>query len=79
MRKAYLHPRNNAPKKTCRRCILCGREDGLERHHVKPRARRGSNRKRNLVDLCRRCHRWVTDHPKSAYKIGLMRHAWELE
>ncbi len=74
-----LRRRDAVSIKTTPRCILCGREYGIEQHHVKSRARGGSNHRRNLADLCGLCHQWVTHHPKEAHKLGLMRHSWEPE
>lgn len=34
-------------------------------------ARDRHNRLSNLLDLCRPCHRWVTDHPLLSEQLGL--------
>jgi hypothetical protein len=31
------------------------------------------------IALCRRCHRWVTDHPTRARELGLALAGWEIE
>lgn len=56
------------------RCVCCGRgiEDGaiLHAHHLKYRSLGGTNRMRNLVTVCERCHT-LANHQKG----GLL---WEL-
>ena len=47
-------------------------------HEIVTRARGGSPiEASNVVGLCRPHHSWVTDHPKLAHEIGLMKHGWE--
>lgn len=47
-------------------------------HERLPRARGGSAIDvENRVMLCRRCHEFVTTHPKAATEMGLLRHSWE--
>ena len=36
--------------------IRCNNTYGLERHHIIPRSKCGSNLKENLIMLCERCH-----------------------
>jgi len=43
------------------RCRKCGRQRGLELHHIKAVARGGRNTFRNLITLCSRCHAEWTD------------------
>lgn len=41
-----------------RQCEFCeNQSDHLEIHHIKPRAKGGSNKLRNLIALCPECHR----------------------
>ncbi|MEW6047901.1 MAG: RNA-guided endonuclease IscB [Bacillota bacterium] len=40
-----------------RACVLCGSAERLQRHHLVPRAKGGSDTPRNQVALCRECHR----------------------
>lgn len=42
------------------RCVLCGKPEDLEVHHIVWRFRGGSDSPRNLVTLCKECHRKVT-------------------
>ena len=59
-------------------CERCGTNPSREIHEVVTRARGGSILDpANCRALCRRCHAWVTEHPKQAHEEGLMRHSWE--
>lgn len=49
------------------------------RHHRKTRARGGSDRPENLINLCRPHHMWVHDNPRLGHQLGLLRHSWEAE
>ena len=40
-------------------CIVCAATGNVHLHHLRKRSRRGSNRPRNQVALCERCHREV--------------------
>lgn len=41
-----------------RHCEFCGKQsDHLEIHHIRPRAKGGTNRPSNLIALCPECHR----------------------
>lgn len=42
------------------RCVLCGKPEGLEVHHIVWRFRGGSDRPKNLITLCKKCHDKVT-------------------
>ena len=33
----------------------------------------------NLSCLCHACHRWITEHPAEAYRLGFQRHRWEID
>lgn len=37
-------------------CVLCGRADGLQIHHVTPKSQGGPDESWNLVTLCPMCH-----------------------
>lgn len=37
-------------------CVLCGTNDDLTLHHIRPQVLGGSHELRNLVTLCRPCH-----------------------
>lgn len=58
------------------RCVCCGRgiEDGaiLHVHHLKYRSLGGTNRMRNLVTVCERCHT-PTNHQKDGLLWKLMK------
>lgn len=45
-----------------RECVNCGAESNLVVHHIVPISERGTNRMRNLITLCRECHRSVHNH-----------------
>lgn len=38
-------------------CVLCGSKKKLQRHHLVPRSKGGSDTPENQVTLCERCHR----------------------
>lgn len=50
-------------------CKRCGTEpanpSGLDAHHIIHRSRGGTNRRKNLISLCRACHQLQHDHPLS--------------
>lgn len=55
----------------------CTRQSS-EIHEIKTRARGGSILDpSNCAALCHSCHAWVTEHPKLAGEIGLMKNSWE--
>jgi 5-methylcytosine-specific restriction endonuclease McrA len=39
------------------RCQQCGAREHLDVHHLLARSRGGPDEERNLMTLCRRCHR----------------------
>lgn len=46
-------------------------------HEVLTRARGGSiTDPNNIKHVCRTCHDWITDHPKEALRLGLVRSAF---
>jgi hypothetical protein len=58
------------------KCVRCG-EDATDWHHVKPKARGGSDDCDNLVPLCRTEHQWVHANSEAAHAVGLLLHSWE--
>lgn len=52
---------------------------GVHLHHVKTRARGGTNDPSNLAHLCSPCHTEVHAQPDRAHAAGLLRHSWEDE
>jgi 5-methylcytosine-specific restriction endonuclease McrA len=52
---------------------------GVHLHHVKTRARGGSNDPANLAHLCSPCHSLVHARPGLAQAAGLLKHSWEDE
>lgn len=47
-------------------------------HEVLTRARGGSILdESNCMTICPACHRWVTEHPREAVELGLMKNSWE--
>jgi 5-methylcytosine-specific restriction endonuclease McrA len=77
LRKAKLLVRERSAGKCEGRIpsVCIGR--AAEVHHVKSRARGGAHDISNLLDLCRPCHRFVTENPRSATQMGLLKHSWE--
>lgn len=51
-------------------CERCGKEYAGEKHHRKNRSQAGSWEPANIIDLCRGCHGWVTEHPAESYAKG---------
>jgi len=43
------------------RCQSCGRTEGLQVHHIRPRSRLGDDTAENLIALCAECHQKVHD------------------
>ena len=37
-------------------CIVCGKPDTLQIHHIKPRSQGGDDTKENTCRLCMECH-----------------------
>ena len=37
-------------------CVICGVTEGLEHHHIIPRAEGGTNEETNLLTVCNNCH-----------------------
>lgn len=57
-----------------------GHRPELEIHEVKTRGRGGSDLNiNNCVGFCQVHHDWVTEHPREAHALGLVRHSWEPE
>lgn len=49
-----------------------------EVHEILTRARGGSILdKDNCVALCHSCHAWITEHPKEAHAMGMMKNSWD--
>jgi hypothetical protein len=57
--------------------ICTGR--ATDAHHVKMRSRGGQHDPSNLLDVCRRCHEWIGNNPRSAHQMGFVKHSWEDE
>jgi len=38
------------------KCEICGSEENLETHHIKQIIYNGSNKNKNLIRVCRKCH-----------------------
>ena len=62
--KYVKHKRETVTKETyktvyeaCKgRCVLCGRRDGLQLHHIYSRGKDLTNNVKNCVMLCLECH-----------------------
>lgn len=52
-------------------CRYCFAGWNLEVHHRQGRGGDNPNRLSNLISLCSACHKWCTEHPEMAYKLGL--------
>lgn len=62
----------------CQAALMCWGAPSTEVHEVKTRARGGSILDRdNCLALCHNCHAWVTDNPRKAHELGLVKHSWE--
>lgn len=66
----------------CEACRLIGKEGhtrpASDLHEILTRARGGSIvDPKNLLHVCRPCHDWITDHPREAAELGLVRWSWE--
>lgn len=53
-------------------CVNCGREDGIEYHHIVPLRLGGTNNLRNIVPLCGVCHQAA--HKKIVPKDYVSKH-----
>lgn len=56
-------------------CEVCGRAEGVDLHHRRPRAMGGSTRidtntPQNLLHLCRGCHDEIERNRTNAYLLG---------
>jgi 5-methylcytosine-specific restriction endonuclease McrA len=59
-------------------CVRCGTNPSDDVHEIVSRARGGSiTDPANLVCLCRRCHSWVTTHPREATMEGWSAASWD--
>jgi len=71
----------------CQACPIFAKYDGLvtyvaqpsvDIHELKRRSQGGSILdERNLLAVCRPCHRRIGDHPALAFELGLSIHGWE--
>lgn len=52
-------------------CRYCGMGWRLEIHHRKGRGGSDPHQIAGLITLCSDCHRWATEHPAEAYRLGL--------
>jgi 5-methylcytosine-specific restriction endonuclease McrA len=50
-------------------CVLCGEFLAMDRHHIVTQSKGGG--KEDEVNVCRKCHAWVHNHPFEASKRGL--------
>lgn len=58
----------------CRRCGVGPTVvNPLEADHILNRSQGGSDELDNLQTLCQRCHRWKTENPVAANRLGLAR------
>jgi hypothetical protein len=60
-------------------CERCHMNPSTDVHEVIRRSqwRDGIYVMDNLRALCRRCHRWITEHPQSAHDEGFSAWSWE--
>jgi hypothetical protein len=60
-------------------CERCSMNPSTDVHEVIRRSqwRDGIYVMDNLRALCRRCHRWITEHPQAAHDEGFSAWSWE--
>ena len=71
----------------CEACPIFASHDGLityirqksvDIHELKRRSQGGSILdEKNLMAVCRQCHRRIGEHPQLAFDLGLSIHGWE--
>lgn len=44
------------------KCLVCGKKEKLEAHHIEPQIRGGVDSEHNIVTLCVSCHQIVTTY-----------------
>ena len=55
--KSWWSILRDVEKRDGKRCSDCGTTDlKIERHHIVPLSRGGTNSLRNIISLCERCH-----------------------
>lgn len=55
----WLRLRGYVFKRDGYRCQICGRKSDLICHHIQPLGMGGTNNSRNLVTLCKSCHKRI--------------------
>lgn len=72
--KGYFDIREYVLERDGYRCVLCGSDADREMHHLIWKFRSGSDRPKNLVTLCKDCHRQITrqDDPEKAAKLAAL-------
>jgi len=50
------------------KCIVCGKAEQLEAHHIKPQVLGGEDSDVNIVTLCKECHKVITIYNR---RLGL--------
>lgn len=61
----------------CEMRVFCDGAPSVDVHEILTRGRRGSiTDPRNCLTACRRCHDWVTTHPRQANCLGLTVPSW---
>ena len=43
------------------KCFICGTQDQVNNHHIKPKAKGGTNHKRNLLPVCEKHHNEIEE------------------
>lgn len=51
-------------------CAICGSEKNLEKHHLKPLSKGGTEAPENIVFLCKPCHRHKVDYGFAKRKVS---------
>ena len=56
------------------KCKLCGKEtEYIEKHHIIPKSRGGSDDINNLIELCSKCHGLAHDVSFTNNRVGLIK------
>ena len=55
-------------------------DQATDAHELLRRSQGGSPiEPKNIILVCRSCHRWIHDHPAAAVKAGLLKRSWEAD
>lgn len=60
-----------------RMCIFCGSPFAFPEAHVIPRSSGGLGVEKNIITVCRNCHRLLDQSPKREKMLGIAKHYLE--